>query len=881
MITCSCASLCASVCSGAVRRFSGRPGCSRQWVLQKPPTYFQSVTLGILFAAAACAATEQPLVSFDFETNLVNQGTLGGSAHFQTYAPGEDPAFGLGPFGRCLDLTAAARHGGSTPSDPPSGGAVLYRDPALDALDCFTLVLWARQNPLMQGNAPARLLHKPGAWDLMAHPSGLTLALGPDATKVPYPLSGKTNLKLSTTWCCFAVAVTPQTVTAFVGSRQQPFVKVGEAQRHDRLAASVSELALGNFSGIRPFNGWLDRVRIYPGALGEDSLRALFDADLANAKEPAVPRVTDLGCIAAPVGQASRLVAFPTGQARTPILPCSSIPFSTRWARTNSLDVMQSFHATHCLWVYGNDTNFIRRVQNNGIFYQGTLNGLQGDSHATTNRSATGDDSGRHEDLDGNKNTPSWMVTFGPRTFTGCCNHPAFRKFFFNDAQRLVAAGVDSLHVDDWEMNASWVRNAGVCFCDVCRSGFRAWLKGHCTPAELKALGIADIATFDYREHLRQNGVPDAATYRARYRTLPLTPLFADFQIESMRTFFKDFRRQLDAWSPDKYIPVSVNGLLAPLHTEHVLYGVDVVDFLQGESSQNVEYQTPGEYVFGAKLAEAVGITQVISPIPRSTARTRAALSTTYALGQPHLVPWDLYMGSDATGIRPRYFGTREQYGDLYDFIRDHRALLDTQVSAAEVGVLINGDEPGACQAYCLALAAHQIPFRIILGASRYARVPVRRETLNPLRLLVEFSPVASFCADDQAVLKAARDSGLLRFVPSTADVDARCRLLEMELLRLEGPENLYAFLRVNRDTHSAVIHVVNWNLGGTDTERAETYGNVTVTLLHPERWGNVAQAVWHEPGQPSTTLSPERHPDGLRVTLPRLTTWGILQLSP
>ncbi len=706
------------------------------------------IILPFLFLTYTALNAETPLVSFDFETNLVNTGTLGGAARLHAYAPGEDPGFGVGPFGRCLDLTAASRHGGTTPQDAAAGGAALFRDPALDALDAFTLVLWARQNPLMPGPAPARLLHKPGAWDLLPHSAGLTLSLGADPGKTTYALSGKSRLKLTEDWCFFAVAVSPHTVAAYVGSSKQPLAFVADAARTERTRAAPSELALGNFGGIRPFNGWLDRVRVFHGTLDEAALRALFDADLASAKETALPAVVELA-------------GRPTPDARRPAhatesqvssfkfrLPPSAIPFSTRWARTNALDVMQSFHATHSLWVYGSDTGFLRRVQGAGLHYQGTLNGLQGQAHSTTNRANAGDPSGRHENLDGEKNTPHWMVTFGPKTFTGCCNHPAFRKLFFDDAKKLVDAGVDSLHVDDWEMNASWVRHAGVCFCDACRSGFRDWLARRHTTSELSALGIEDLAAFDYREHLKTHGVPDAAAYRARYRTLPLTPDFADFQIESMRAFFKDFRKQLDLWSPGNYIPVSVNGLLTPLRADHVLYGVDVIDFLHGESPQNAEYQTALEYVFGAKIAEAAGITQVISPIPRSTARTRAAIATTYALGQPHLVPWDLYMGSDATGIQPRYFGTREQYGDLYDFIRDQRGLLDTHTSAAEIGVLVNGDEPGAYQEFCLKLARQQIPFHLILGASRYARVPVRAEDLRGLRLLVELSPVSAMLTD-------------------------------------------------------------------------------------------------------------------------------------
>lgn len=823
-----------------------------------------SVLIWLALATTAFASAP-PLLSFDFETNLVNRGSLGGQGRFHTYAPHEDPLFGFGPFGHSLDLTAAARHGGLSPQDQPSGGGVIFHDSALDSLESFTLLLWMRQNPLVQGES-ARLLQKINAWDLMAHPSGLSLALGPGASKVNYTFRGRDRLDLCANWCFVAVTVAPQMICAYTGNRQQPLTFIGSEERRDSFKAAAGDLILGNFSGIRPFNGWLDQLRIYRGALDEPALRSVFNADLAAGRETAVASVVELGRLP------STNHAFH--------LPASAIPFSTRWQRrTNAFEVMESFHATHCLWVYGSETNFINSVKRSGRFYQGTLNGLQGQSHATTNTIARGDASGRHEDLDGNKNTPRWMVTFGPRTFTGCCNHPAFRKLFFADAQHLVASGVDSIHVDDWEMNASWVRNAGLCFCETCRRGFREWLALRYSSAELKELGIDDLKSFDYRLHLKANGVPDAATYRQMYCELPLTPQFADFQIDSMRNFYKEFRRKLDACSPDKYIPVSVNGLLAPLRSDRVLYGVDIVDFLHGESSQIVANQSARQYIFGAKAAEAAGITQVISPIPRSTARTRAAIATTYALGQPHLVPWDLYMGSDESGSQPRYFGSREQYGDLYDFIDKQRNLLDKFVSIAEVGILVNGDQPcDNLQPLCQKLARQQIPYHIILGASRYARVSVRAEDLKKLRLLIMFSPVESFCAEDQAVLQSAQAKSLLRFVPASVDLIARIQSMEADVLRLEGPENLYLFPRSNCADHALAIHVVNWNLTPAP-ESMETYCYVTVSLLKPQRWDNINRVLWHEPGQEAVVITPERHAGSIRLTLPQITTWGIIEI--
>ncbi len=824
------------------------------------------ILLTLCLCGPAVLADSRPLVAFDFDEGLKNTGTLAGAGTFKTYAAGEDPGFDGGPFGRCLDLTAASRHGGTGVQEPPAGGTVIFRHEALDRLESFTLMLWSRQNPLVQGPS-ARLVSKDNAWDLLPSAGGVSLGLGLGAAKVTYELSGKSRDKMEDRWRFTAVVVGPDRVRAYIGGLGQPLVACGEKPRTEQKAAARGEVRLGTFGGIRPFNGWMDRVRIFGEALDENAVRRIFEADVAGAKPVRRAAVFEL--------------ARPAANTHRFQLKHSDIPFSVRWQkRAEAAAVMESFHTTHCLWVYGTGTNFIRQVQGRGIAYEGTLNGLQGAEHSTTNRSAQGDPSGRHEDLDGNKNTPSWMVTFGPKTFTGCCNHPAFRRLFFEAVQRHLDAGVDMLHVDDWAMNASWVTTGAACFCEHCRAGFREWLRTRCTPEELRKLGITDIATFDYREHLKSHGIPDAATYREKFRPLPLTPLFTNFQVESMRNLFREFRRRLDEKSPSKYIPISVNALLLQLHPQHNLCGVDVVDFLVGESSQNADYQTESEYLFAAKAAEAFGLSQVVSPIPRSTARTRAAIATAYALGQWHLVPWDIYMGSDATGIQPRYFGTREQYGDLYDFIHEHKALFDDHEPAAELAVLANADAPGkgSLSGFCRQLAQQQIPFHLLLGARQYARVPVRAADLRAARVVVEFSPVDSFGEEDQKTLRAARDSGLVRFVPPGADLATIARLRDLQLLRVEAPEGVYAFPRVNRARKTAAIHLVNWNLA-PDGERAEAYRNVTLTLRQPSRWGPCATATWLQPGCKPVSLKPEHHKDCIRLTLPRIETWGVVEI--
>ena len=307
---------------------------------------------------------------------------------------------------------------------------------------------------------------------------------------------------------------------------------------------------------------------------------------------------------------------------------------------------------------------------------------------------------------------------------------------------------------------------------------------------------------------------------------------------------------------------------------------MDVVDFFTGESSQNADYQTEAEFVLAAKAAEAFGMTQVVSPIPRSTARTRAAFATTYALGQLHLVPWDLYMGSDATGIQPRYFGTREQYGDLCDFVHAHQALFDDHESAAEIAVLANADAPGtgSLAQFCRQLARQQLPFHLLLGASRYARLPLRAADLRAARVVVEFSAADTFGEADQQTIRAARvGSGAV--CPADSRPRGDGETARPGVVALEAPEGVYAFPRVNRSKRSAAVHLVNWNLDANG-ERAERYQHVTLTLLQPQRWGKIAAATWLQPGREPLALKPECHDDCVRLTLPQIETWGVVEIQ-
>ncbi len=122
------------------------------------------------------------------------------------------------------------------------------------------------------------------------------------------------------------------------------------------------------------------------------------------------------------------------------------------------------------------------------------------------------------------------------------------------------------------------------------------------------------------------------------------------------------------------------------------------------------------------------------------------------------------------------------------------------------------------------------------------------------------------------------RASRRTRFLTSDDDIEGLLRDYGLLPVRVEGPKNVYVFPRVKRG--STVIHVVNWNI--TRAGRTDAFANVTLTLDRTWNWGNTATVKYYRPGQRAgLPLQPEFHHDLIRLTLPRLETWGVVEITP
>ncbi len=100
-------------------------------------------------------------------------------------------------------------------------------------------------------------------------------------------------------------------------------------------------------------------------------------------------------------------------------------------------------------------------------------------------------------------------------------------------------------------------------------------------------------------------------------------------------------------------------------------------------------------------------------------------------------------------------------------------------------------------------------------------------------------------------------------------------------LLKLESPDDIYAFIRVkpNGKPLSAVVHLVNWNLragGGNDP-----FKHLSLSLPFSDEWKGRLTARYFQPGRKEgENLELEWHSGYFRMTVPRLEAGGIVELA-
>ncbi|MEA3365943.1 MAG: hypothetical protein U9Q79_09925, partial [Candidatus Hydrogenedentes bacterium] len=342
----------------------------------------------------------------------------------------------------------------------------------------------------------------------------------------------------------------------------------------------------------------------------------------------------------------------------------------------DTLKALDDFHVTRLEWAYINDPTFIAEVKSRGCLFGGAASGpsyiKQGDDPDWFEKVVV-------KNLEGEPIIAPWKRNWN-RTLWGCVNTPEFERGYLEYLKQYIDAGAQVMQRDEPRANLLAV-NWGGCFCDHCMAGFRTWLAENTTPEQRKAAGIGEIDTFNYRDHLLAQNAPVGDAF-GKWGGGPLKEWFAAFQEDSTLAFHKRMRAAIDAYA-GRRAPFSCNNGVRRWGNVELLF-----DWAFGELSYG---NATAVRIYNAmRDAREHGRCQVVT-MPKSSKwettpdlvdRTRCTIAMAYACSGHCMVPWDTYMPGDT----PRYFGTPEQYADLFAFVRANAAVMDGYEQAAAFG---------------------------------------------------------------------------------------------------------------------------------------------------------------------------------------------------
>lgn len=626
-------------------------------------------------------------------------------------------------------------------------------------------------------------------------------------------------------WRNLAIAIHPETVTYDVyvdGTLKKSAIPF----RYDGTVNLSSLRVSGAYYGdaanyVRIAN--LDNVRIYQGM-----------PELPEAEQPVAPP--------APGTETNSFDSY------------SSVFLSSRWWRTDgqdgqlgTLDVLKRFMATDDKWTYLTEQDKISNIVRLGVGFQGSLNMNNGSG-------------GRAKYYDGTDIVAPWM-TWGATW--GSMSDPVYYNQVLATAKSAIDAGASSFQFDDWVGSVDAYKFGGD-FCAPCMTGFRDYLEEHYTTSELSGFGIDNIATFNYKTFLQTTlDVETNADYMTKKALTPLDNIFGAFMKQEAISFHTRMREDMETYA-GRPIEYSNNASFIRDASTQTHFIHDLFDYGMGEHNEGA--MSLNNIVTNGTIASGLGKPHIMSPLPFQTGNIRQSLAAAYALGQYMLVPWDAWLEGST-----RYFGTVEQYGEMFHFIRQYPFLFDGHEPPAKVGILLKWNELNGNTLTDLSMKLFKagVPFRTVTANDSLPHYDLRAQTLEGLDTLIAYSPVSSFDSDDQQRITDTEAD-----VVSVPTIDATW-LANHSAVSVSVVDQVYAIVRSSADANAPKsVHLLN--------RKGESVSGAKVTLTDADFFGGASlQAVLYRPGQDPLPLAVTSAGSGKHeLTVPELAEWGILRIG-
>lgn len=507
-----------------------------------------------------------------------------------------------------------------------------------------------------------------------------------------------------------------------------------------------------------------------------------------------------------------------------PVPKKSDVIFSTRFKRDEAPEIARAYGATRIEWVYSSDAQYISKLRDVAPWFGG----------AVSSTIPLKDEQGFARDIEGNPIVAPWMKSWGAKWIT--VSHEGTRSALKQLATAYINAGASSIQIDDPLLQFT-TRNWGGDFSESSIKGFRDFLRQHPDKMLLKAAGL-EQPDLDYRVFLAErHGIRTVDDYAKRQQDLPSTPLWHAYLKASVLSHYAMLKREIDA-AAGKRVPISMNLLLfGPDEKRDPFAVVPFADYAMVETKID-DYDV---MTLQAATYRALGMGFVPSILPTGLAENRAAIASLYALGGQPLVPWDVYINQGPENKPTRFFGTVEEYSDLYQFVRRNADALDGFELLPVVGILAPVDRYDLKSTLALVRRLNRagVPFALVPVGASYKIDP---ERLRHLKLLTSVNPPTDIGQDALEAIKAVG----VETTPSVQLTDAR--LGQLSPYQQPLAENVRVVIRGAIAGQSTLaIHVIPLSVTKASSGMKECRTNIAIKneFLGPERvLGTVVRAV-------------------------------------
>ncbi|MFA5629752.1 MAG: hypothetical protein WC958_05875 [Dehalococcoidales bacterium] len=353
-------------------------------------------------------------------------------------------------------------------------------------------------------------------------------------------------------------------------------------------------------------------------------------------------------------------------------------PTETRPGRKGTIDAAIDFGANRVEWIYDVTENFLKQVQEAGIFSGATMD-PQGRPGVTnipdyyekfTSRDLQGDPVTRTNF----RKFSDWPIG----RFTADVNIAEWKDLYIEHVAGFYNLPIISIMRDDRAATAGLIVDGGS-YTDDSIKMFQQFLAEHVSEEELARLGIENPETYDIRPHLISLGAPATEPEAEQKKWVrwdggPILRLYARAQMEAVAEFYRNVRKQVEE-KTGRNIPWSCNhtGQWGPIERNF--------DYALGEFyTHQMQMETMVEL---ARRADEIDKIQGLQGVLDGGWETRdpaglveemrLGIATAYSLGMLHMVPWDMYM----PGKAKRYFGKINDFADLFFWIRNNHFLFD------------------------------------------------------------------------------------------------------------------------------------------------------------------------------------------------------------